>query len=425
MTQDAPDRASVRRGYTGAQMSANPPATWLQRIGHDPLFAVGDAGITAFDLIEVMLVVAGAFAVSWLARRALREFGRRREPGRAAAFYAVGRMLHYLLVVIGAMIALEILGIDLSRLTLFVSALGVGLGFGLQGVIGNFVSGLIILFERHLKNGDFVELESGVTGEVREINFRATRITTNDNIDMLVPNMEFANGRVVNWTLKEMSRRLRIKFGVSYGADKSKVREAALQAAAAVPFTRTDEEHRPQVWLVGFGDSSLDFELVVWLLPEAIKRPATVHAAYCWAIDDALRAASIEIPFPHRDLHLRSVFGLDGEAARRFVHGAPVTGDADRPRPPPSGSANDALEEAMRLGSQDGPPEPPADEPESRYRIPGGRIRTPTSARATPRSPLASTRGRARRCDAGSARSARSATGGRGRSWSSPHCQAP
>ena len=171
---------------------------------------------------------------------------------------------------------------------------------------------------------------------------------------------------MVNWTLKEMSRRLRIKFGVSYGADKSKVREAALQAAAAVPFTRTDEEHRPQVWLVGFGDSSLDFELVVWLLPEAIKRPATVHAAYCWAIDDALRAASIEIPFPHRDLHLRSVFGLDGEAARRFVHGAPVTGEADRPRPPPSGSANDALEEAMRLGSQDGPPEPPADEPESR-----------------------------------------------------------
>jgi hypothetical protein len=215
-----------------------------------------------------------------------------------AAYYTVGRVCHYLLVAVALTIAVGLLGVDLSRFTLLVSAVGVGIGFGMQSLIGNFVSGLIILFERHLKVGDFVELESGVTGEVRAISIRATRITTNDNIDVLVPNSEFVNGRVVNWTFDDVSRRVRVKFGVSYRASKATVRDVVLAAAAAVPFTRDDPAYRPQVWLVGFGESSLDFELVVWLRPDAVKRPATVHAAYCWAIDDALREAASRFPFP-------------------------------------------------------------------------------------------------------------------------------
>lgn len=317
-------------------------------------FHINDVAVTPLSVSSFVLIIALAYVISWLLRRALKRIEHNREPSVRPAFYAVSRILHYVLMIGGLMFALGAIGLDLSRVTLFVSALGVGLGFGMQAIISNFVSGLIILFERHLKIGDFVELESGVTGEVREINIRATRITTNDNIDVLVPNSEFVNGRVVNWTLEELSRRVRIKFGVSYSADKSAVREAVLKAANSVPFTRKDDAHKPQVWLTGFGDSALEFELVVWLGPQAVKRPATVQAAYCWAIDDALRDARIEIPFPQRDLHVRSLFGLEGEAAQRLFRE-----EADKKGEPRDQamqeqhkrSSNDALEEALRLSN--------------------------------------------------------------------------
>lgn len=149
-------------------------------------------------------------------------------------------------------------------------------------------------------------------------------ITTNDNIDILVPNSEFVSGRVTNWTLREAHRRLRIPFGVAYGTDKNLVRQAALEAAESVPFTFTGSKARePQVWLVGFGDSSLNFELVVWLTQDAVKRPGSVLAAYNWAIETALGNHEIEIPFPQRDLHLRSYFGQKDADGLRAV-GTPV-----------------------------------------------------------------------------------------------------
>jgi small-conductance mechanosensitive channel len=205
------------------------------------------------------------------------------------------------------MIALDAIGIDLTAFAVFSGAVGVGIGFGLQAIFSNMVSGIIMLFERSVKVGDFVDLQSGVTGEVKEINIRSTLVTTNDNIDVLVPNSEFINGRVTNWTLRDEHKRLRIPFGVAYGSNKEQVRKAALEAANEVPHTLLDEPDRqPQVWLVNYGDSSLDFELVVWLKPEAVRRPAAVQAAYNWEIETKLHKYSIEIPFPQRDLHLRT-----------------------------------------------------------------------------------------------------------------------
>jgi small-conductance mechanosensitive channel len=262
-----------------------------------PLPDLDDSTHVLTVALSIAATLAAALVASWGVRRGLARMAKTADTSVRAAYYTVGRVCHYLLVAVALTIAVGLLGVDLSRFTLLVSAVGVGIGFGMQSLIGNFVSGLIILFERHLKVGDFVELESGVTGEVRAISIRATRITTNDNIDVLVPTSEFVNGRVVNWTFDDVSRRVRVKFGVSYRASKATVRDVVLAAAAAVPFTRDDPAYRPQVWLVGFGESSLDFELVVWLRPDAVKRPATVHAAYCWAIDDALREAGIEIPF--------------------------------------------------------------------------------------------------------------------------------
>ena len=318
------------------------------------LFEVGEAAITLGGVLRVLgILLAAWFASKWL-RLGQDRYGKRRPEVSRPALYAAGRVLHYLLIAIGISLALSAIGLDLTKIAFFASALGVGIGFGLQGVVNNFFSGLILLFERSLKIGDFVELESGVTGEVTDISIRATRITTNDNIDILVPNSEFVNGRVTSWTLRETARRIKVKFGVAYGSDKELVKKAALEAAEAVPFTLANEgPRRSQVWLVNFGDSSLDFQLVVWLTADAVKRPGAVQAAYYWALEDALLKYGINIPFPQRDLHIRSVFDASGEDARKFWRGHSSSTPEGKHEHPISDSeraalsGNDALEDAL------------------------------------------------------------------------------
>jgi small-conductance mechanosensitive channel len=291
----------------------------LRSIYSTGLFEIGRTRITPLDLVRVALIVAIAWWVSKLTRRGLERIARYRIGVSPSSFYALGRVLHYLIILVGLLIGLSSIGIDFRNFAIVAGALGVGIGFGLQSIVNNFVAGLIILFEKSLKVGDFVELASGVVGRVREINFRSTRVTTNDNIDVLVPNAEFVNGRVTNWTLDEEYRRIHVPFGVAYGTNKELVRAAGLEAAAGVPHTLTDvPEHGPQVWFTGFGDSSLNFELVVWLTPPAVKRPAAVMADYLWALHSALEKHAIEIPFPQRDLHLKSFFGETAGGARAF-----------------------------------------------------------------------------------------------------------
>lgn len=312
------------------------------------LFQAGGVVVTTGGLAAAVAALAAAWLLSWVFRRGLVQLSKRNGArDRQAAIYTVGRIVHYLLLVIGLLVALEFIGLPASRFAVFAGAIGVGLGFGLQAIFNNFISGLILLFDRSLKVGDFVELESGVHGEVSDINIRATRITTNDNIEILVPNSEFVTGRVVNWTHNEVSRRLRIPFGVAYGSDKETVKAAALEAAAAVPFTLAqDGPRRPQVWLVEFGDSSLGFELVVWLTAEATKRPSAVKAAYNWELESSLARRGLEIPFPQRDLHLRSAFGLSDKEAWAAL-GRPVAEVPD-PSPVPRSGGNDATEDVKR-----------------------------------------------------------------------------
>ncbi|MGY8794602.1 MAG: mechanosensitive ion channel family protein, partial [Woeseiales bacterium] len=182
-----------------------------------------------------------------------------------------------------------------------------GIGFGLQSIVNNFVSGLIILFEHSLRVGDYIELDTGLTGTVKAINVRSTLINTNDNIDIVVPNSEFVTTRLKNWTLGERILRVRIPFGVAYGSDKDLVRKAALEAAAEVSFTLTNMKGRePDVWLVEFGDNSLNFLLLVWVNRQGAKRPTRTRASYLWALETTLTKYGIEIPFPQRDLHIRS-----------------------------------------------------------------------------------------------------------------------
>jgi potassium-dependent mechanosensitive channel len=304
---------------------------------HKTLFTIGIAPVDLLGLLRVLIILAVAWWVSKAVRLTINRIAVRWQGMSQSSVYTLGRVIHYAILTLGLVIGLSSIGIDLSNLTLMVGALGVGIGFGLQAIFSNFISGLIILFEKSLKIGDFVELESGVVGEVREINIRSTRITTNDNIDILVPNSEFVNGRVINWTLDEANRRIRVPFGVAYGTDKENVRAAVLQAAHRVPYTLRDGERRePRVELVKFGDSSLDFELVVWITAEAVKRPQAVQAAYLWEIHTALQENGIEIPFPQRDINLRTLFGMKDDEARKWLGQSREVGrtdsrDADKP----------------------------------------------------------------------------------------------
>ncbi|WP_423927756.1 mechanosensitive ion channel family protein [Dokdonella sp.] len=315
-TEPAPEADIAASAPEGAAQELLAGANHLLGVS---LFKLGDVAITPGGILQFLAILLGAWFTSKWLRRALERYGHSRPEVSRPALYAAGRVLHYLLIAIGISLALSAIGLDLTKIAFFASALGVGIGFGLQGIVNNFFSGLILLFERSLKIGDFVELESGVTGEITDISIRATRVTTNDNIDILVPNSEFVNGRVTNWTLRDTARRIKVRFGVAYGTDKELVKKAALHAAASVPFTFASEgPRRSQVWLVNFGDSSLDFELVVWLTADAVNRPGAVHAAYTWALDDALAKFGIEIPFPQRDLHVRSLFNTRDEDAREL-----------------------------------------------------------------------------------------------------------
>ena len=272
-----------------------------------PWLTLGETDVTLARIAGLVFILLFVWWFASALERALRRVALRGRTGEpSSTVYAYTRLVRYLVWIVGTLIGLNYLGFHLASLAFLGGAIGVGIGFGLQNIFSNFISGIIILVEKTLKIGDFVDLQSGVRGTVTEIGMRYTRITTNDSVDVLVPNSEFINGRVTNWTFNERNRRIRVPLGVAYGSDKNAVREAGLAAAKGVPGILCDERHPADVRLVKFGDSSLDFELVAWVGPDAITKPGGTQARLLWALEEELTRRNIEIPFPQRDLHIRS-----------------------------------------------------------------------------------------------------------------------
>ncbi len=286
-------------------------------LGDVTIFSVGETPVTGRDIFRMFAILLIAYLLSRGIRYAIRRVSEKDTTGNQASLYTVSRLTHYAIIIIAIVVALSSIGLDLSKLALVAGALSVGIGFGLQSIVSNFVSGLIILFEHTLRVGDYIELDTGLTGTVKAINVRSTLINTNDNIDIVVPNSEFVTARLTNWTLGERVLRVRIPFGVAYGSDKDLVKKAAIEAAEEVAYTLTHiKRRRPDVWLVDFGDSSLDFLLTVWVNREGARRPTRTRAAYLWALETKLTEYGIEIPFPQRDLNLRSGFSQQGASGR-------------------------------------------------------------------------------------------------------------
>ena len=279
------------------------------------LFSVSETPVAGTDILRALTILLVAFLLSRGTRHALRRVSDREHGGAKASLYTLGRLSHYAIIILGLFIALSSMGLEFGNIAIVAGALSVGIGFGLQSIVNNFVSGLIILFEHTLRVGDYIELDTGLTGTVKSINVRSTLINTNDNIDIVVPNSEFVTTRLTNWTLGERILRIRIPFGVAYGSDKELVRQAAIEAAADVPFTLTHMKNRdPEVWLTEFGDNSLNFLLLVWVNRMGARRPTRARAAYLWELESKLTEYGIEIPFPQRDLHLRSGWPETGTA---------------------------------------------------------------------------------------------------------------
>jgi small-conductance mechanosensitive channel len=272
-----------------------------------PWFTLGKTPVTLGSIAGLAAILIFVWWFSSLIERTLRRValhGRSHEL--SSTVYAFTRLVRYVVWIAGTLIGLTYLGFDLKSLAFLGGAIGVGIGFGLQNIFSNFISGIIILVEKTLKIGDFVDLQSGVRGTVTEIAMRYTRVTTNDSVDVLVPNSEFINQRVTNWTFGERNRRIRVPFGVAYGSDKQQVREAGLAAAKTLTGIILDDTHPADVRLVKLGDSSLDFELLVWVGPALVGKPGGTHAKLLWALEDELTRRGIEIPFPQRDLRIRS-----------------------------------------------------------------------------------------------------------------------
>jgi len=328
----------------------------LGSIGEIEVLRLGESALTVSGLVVAAAVATGFAAASYLLGAALRRFRLRTREGSTALFIAE-KVLTYGLVVVGIIAALSSMGLDLSSVAVFAGALGVGLGLGLQGIVKEFVSGLVLVFDRAVQMGDYIELQDGTRGVVQEIGARATRVRNNDNVYLLVPNSHLIESTMINWTRRGETRRIHVPFHVALGADKEKVREAVLEAAHAVPFTLPDtEDRRTQVWLVSFGDFALNFELIVWPRLDAVKRPKAMIAAYTWAIDDALRKAKVEIPYPQREVRVRALFGEEGGDAMDVLH-------LKRPRHAfeiePAATINDAAEDLLRAESPDEAENPP------------------------------------------------------------------
>ncbi len=267
-----------------------------------PVFTLGARSLTLGLIGKFLLLFGGMILLVRLFTRVFLTRALARTSMEPSLQFAITRIAGYCLIILGGYVVLNFVGVELSSLAVFAGAIGVGLGFGLQNITNNFISGIIILAERPIKLGDRVEVAT-VAGRVTKISLRSTTVVTNDNISIIVPNSEFITQTVTNWSHSDPRVRIRIPFGVAYGTDTDKLNEVIMSVAAADPAVL--KEPAPALFFDNFGDSSLNFELAVWT-QDLASSPRRFRSQINYAIDRALREAKIEIPFPQRDLHIRS-----------------------------------------------------------------------------------------------------------------------
>lgn len=288
-----------------SDMSISEIASEVHNLLTTTLFTLKDTPVNLLSILIFLLFISafvflGRLAKGILQRRVLPRFDI--EQGLR---YTLARVSQYIIITLGVLISFQFIGIDLSSLAVIFGLLSVGIGFGLQNITSNFISGLIVLFERPISVGDRVSV-GGVEGDVIEINIRATKIRTLNNISIIVPNSEFVSSNVVNYSHGDPSYRLDLEVGVSYSSDLDLVLKALKEVLDENP--KIMKNPKAQIHLVEFGDSAWNMQIRGWI--PYVKEYPVIRDNLNQAIVRKFREYNIEIPFPQRDLHVRSTIPI-------------------------------------------------------------------------------------------------------------------
>ncbi len=247
-------------------------------------------------------ILYGTLVVSWIIQKLFIDKMLAKRQMEIGVRHAIEKLIHYVMVFVGFLLAISALGLEITKLTIMLSALGVGIGFGLQSIVNNFVSGIILLFERPVRVGDIIEI-GGKGAVIKRIGLRSTIVTTFDGADLVIPNANMVSNEVTNWTLSSRRARIQIPVGVAYGSDITLVIETLTTCGRENQWVAKSPD--PQVLFLRFGESSLEFELRVWVFD--FEKRMTARSEIHQEIDRRFRELKIEIAFPQRDLHLRTI----------------------------------------------------------------------------------------------------------------------
>lgn len=278
---------------------------------NNPIIPIGD-GVSILAVIKFLLIFIIGFSIATFYRKKITNASTNYLRNTSIATRTMlANLGYYFLVAITFVFGLKSVGIDLSSLTILVGALSVGIGFGLQNIVSNFISGIILIFEKSIQVGHIIEIGAGVRGKVSQINMRSSVITTFDNIDIIIPNATLIQSNVTNLTFSDDIRRLSIPFGIAYGSDIDYVIKTILESLSnsSLTYIRTTPEKAPKVRMTLMGTSSIDFELLVWISenPDENGVGSSNMSDFLIFVYKTLQANNIEIPFPQMDVHLRKV----------------------------------------------------------------------------------------------------------------------
>lgn len=284
----------------------------VERVLSFPLVRVGDTPVSLWTLCKAVLILLAVvlfsgFVRAWLDYKVYPSVGVDEGLG-----YAINTFVRYLFFVVGLLLSLNSVGLDLRVLMVFAGAMGIGLGLGLQNMFANLAAGFSLVFGRLIRKGDWIQVGDRV-GLVQEVNLRSTKVRTRDNVEYLVPNADLTSQTIINYTLSDPLVRVHVPVGVSYRSRPREVERILLEAALANE--NVSRHKKPEVWFRQYGESSIDFELLVWIDARKVSENRVKSDLY-FAIFDALERAGVEIPFPQRDIHIRSGLALPGGCSR-------------------------------------------------------------------------------------------------------------
>lgn len=265
--------------------------TWFKQ----SLFKFGNVPITPLGILKVILIILIAYLLGKFFKKSIHKFGKKHELMANSSLYIISRLVYYMILVIGFIIAGASLGFDLTAFAFIAGAITVWIGFSLQSIFHNFISGIIILLTKTLNVGDVIVLDTGESGTIVDINLRTTILATADGVDIVIPNSDLVTKKFTNRTLVKNSRRINVPFRVPLGIDKENLKKILVEAVKAAPITLPNPE--PELWVMGYGDNYLNCELAVWVNEFLSPLPnMSTNAYYFNLVDDALRAHNIEIP---------------------------------------------------------------------------------------------------------------------------------